>query len=741
MSLAVALELAAKGFHVFPLVADTKLPAIDDFPNCASRDPELIRAWWTDGLMGWEQPYNVGISTSRFGDNQALVVIDVDNKGKKRGSEDLFALELEGFSLPETYTQVTPTLGEHIVLHTPQALKQGVKVFDSTGLDVRSRGGYIVAAGSSIDGKTYTANDLPVAEAPAWLVERLGKAKPKKESKVQRLEQVDQDYAKKRAIHYLENEAPLSIKGDGGDQTAYCVAARVKDFGVSLDETVELMLDHWNDRCPPGWSPERLREKVEHAFRYGKDAPGMDAPETIFEPIDDETAPDDFFDLPKPKAQHPFDILNESYAFVLAGGGHHILWETKDPDGRYKLEHLAEASFHKKHASWYMQAGNKSERATKLWMESPRRRSYDGMCFRPQLTAPDGYFNLWRGFAVPHPTTPLDQYSAEARDSLRMYLEHIEENVCRGDKALSRWLLGWMAHLIQRPWEKPHTAIVLKGEKGVGKNRFLEPLGHLLGSHFLLTAKRRYLVGNFNGHLQNLLLFALDEAFWSGDKQAEGTLKDLITGSHHVIEHKGKEPYTVENCVRVVIMGNDEWVVPATADERRYAVFDVGNRRQQDGEFFGKMVEGFKAGGYELLLKFLLDFDLSGIDVNRAPVTEGLLEQKVRSLEAVHQWWLACLDEGTVVGGEFSGAWPEAVDKERLRSAFRRYARERNIHSRVPDDRGFGRLLKRCAPNLDGSHKRRERGELINVYKMPELEESRRAWEKFIGHECNWGDP
>jgi hypothetical protein len=46
-------------------------------------------------------------------------------------------------------------------------------------------------------------------------------------------------------------------------------------------------------------------------------------------------------------------------------------------------------------------------------------------------------------------------------------------------------------------------------------------------------------------------MFALDEAFWSGDKQAEGTLKDLITGRDHVIEHKGKEPYTVANKTRV----------------------------------------------------------------------------------------------------------------------------------------------------------------------------------------------
>jgi hypothetical protein len=93
-------------------------------------------------------------------------------------------------------------------------------------------------------------------------------------------------------------------------------------------------------------------------------------------------------------------------------------------------------------------------------------------------------------------------------------------------------------------------------------------------------------------------MFALDEAFWSGDKQAEGVLKDLITGRDHVIEHKGKEPYSVANKTRVVIIGNEDWLIPASHDERRFAFFDVGDGRKQDRAFFQSMREGMEAGGY-----------------------------------------------------------------------------------------------------------------------------------------------
>ena len=49
-----------------------------------------------------------------------------------------------------------------------------------------------------------------------------------------------------------------------------------------------------------------------------------------------------------------------------------------------------------------------------------------------------------------------------------------------------------------------------------------------------------------------------DEAFWAGDKQAEGKLKDLITGAHHFIEFKGKEPVLVENHTRLLVIGNQD---------------------------------------------------------------------------------------------------------------------------------------------------------------------------------------
>lgn len=726
----IARTLAKKHFHVFPIAENAKWPPIiTGFPERATTDEAQIKKWWVDPVLDLEQGYNIGISTTHFNGSEALIVVDVDNKDGKDGSSKMLELELEGFLFPSTYTQHTPTGGMHLVYKAKAAVRQGVSVLGS-GLDIRSQGGYIAAAGSTINGQPYLANDLAVADAPAWLIERCGAPRAKKCASVAAA--VDEEKATPRAIFYLENEAPLSIKGAGGDQTAYRVAAHLKDMGLSSAKALELMLDHWNDRCPPGWHPERLREKVEHAYTYGINVPGEIAPEAQFTPIEEKSKA-----LETAEKLHPFKELNKEFAFVMSGSTHHILWETKDGDGKDVLRHVAEPSFHAKFASKKMLAGDKERPLTKLWMESPERRSYDGFCFRPGQDTPKGFYNLFRGFAVnPHPkgVTPHPR----AKKALDDWLGHIKENICDRNEAHFRWVVGYFAHIIQRPWEKPHTALVIRGKKGTGKNAVVDRIEDLLGIHYQETADKRYLVGQFNGHLENKLAITLNEAFWSGDRQADAMLKHLITGNTHSIEHKGQEAFVVPNLTRVLILGNEDWVVPAGADERRYAVFNVGEKRIQDGKFFGAIKEGMKGyGGNSLLLRYFRDFDLEGIDVNTAPQTTALLEQKHASLIPFEQWWLDCLTEGRLTGSDAAQDWPFEIERSRYREAVLRYYTDHKIGSRMLSDRAIGRRLKVFLPSV-GTVRNRVNKDRVWCYQLPTLEQARKDWEKYIGHAIDW---
>jgi hypothetical protein len=703
----------------------SKLPAIKAWPAQASRDPQKIERWARkyDGC-------NWGIFTGKFGDDAALLVVDVDNKGAKHGDATLLALELAGHDFEPTLEATTPTGGRHLVYRVGAAVRQGVDVL-GLGLDIRSHGGYIVAPGSVIDGKVYAIiHDVEPATAPAWLVERCGAARSRIVNR-ERLPGIDPERAEKRVIEYLQT-AERSVKGAGGDQCAYRVAAKCLSLGATPAQTLDLMLsEHWDEGC--GWSPERLGEKVEHARRYMLNPQGADAPEAQFEPVD--VSSNEHYGDNVSQGVHPLDSLNREWALVMTGGGHHMLWETTDAKGNPIVEHVKEGSFHKYHAAKEIVLDKRPEKLTDMWMASARRRTYDGLVFSPERPVGARWYNLWRGFD--YAPVAADKASPRATAAVNAWTDHVLNNVCRGDSKLAHWFIGYMAHLIQRPWEKPLVALVLKGRKGTGKNAVIERVGALFHRNLVVADDDRYLVGNFNSHLEACLLLALDEASWAGGKKVEGKLKGIITGSKHMIERKGMEPYQVDNLTRVVIIGNEDWLVPATQDERRYAVFDVGEGDMQKRSFFQEMREGMEANGgegYGLLLAKLQAFDLSTVDVNDAPKTDGLADQKIESLGPQHSWWLDCLTEGQILGGDFAGEWPEFIPTNRLMDAARRYTVERGVRSWQPTKIQFNRAMKQFMPTW-GAVKaaKAQPGDATYHYPMPPLPEARALLAEALG--------
>lgn len=711
------LDLAARGFYLFPLQPNSKLPAIKAWQVQASRDTAKIERW--------ARKYpgcNWGIFTGKYGDDAALLVVDVDTKGEKHGNATLLALELEGLDCPPTLESATPSGGRHLVYRVSTAVRQGVDVLGQ-GLDIRSHGGFIVAPGSTIDGVPYRIeSDRAPEPAPCWVMDRCGLPRSKSANR-ERLPGIDPERAHARAVEYLTKQAPEAIEGAGGDRTTFVVAAKLKDLGVDEATATRLMLELWHDGC--GWSPDELAAKVRNAFKYGANPPGADAPEAAFEPIN--VSNDEHSEGNVSQGVHPLAKLNAEYALVMTGGGHHILWETTDFRGCPIVEHVKEGSFHKYHAAKEFQVGKKPEKLTDVWMAWPKRRTYDGLVFSPERPVASRWYNLWRGFDYVPKTTA----SARAQAAVQSWFDHVERNVCRGDKTLAHWFVGYMAHLVQRPWEKPLVALVLKGRKGTGKNAVIERVGALFSRNLVVADDDRYLIGNFNSHLEACLLLALDEASWAGGKKVEGKLKGIITGAKHMIERKGMEPYQVDNLTRVAIIGNEDWLVPATQDERRYAVFDVGEGDMQKRSFFQEMREGMEANGgegYSLLLARLQAFDLSTVDVNDAPKTDGLADQKLESLGAQHSWWLDCLIEGQILGGDFAGEWPTELPTNRLIEAARRYTVERGVRSWQPSRIAFNRAMKQFIPGWHANKTTKPQpGDATYHYTLPSLDQAR-AW-------------
>lgn len=705
-----AKKLAELGFYVFPVRVNGKRPAVTKFFDVATRDDSEIEKLW--GTID----YNVGISTTTF-KGGGLLVVDIDVKHD--GFTTLGFLEDMGRVFPETLCVKTASGGRHMFYWVPEAVSQSAGTLLGKGLDTRSYHGYVVGPGSAIDGSSYSIENLTtVAAAPEWLIE-IHKRAPKLTPGLRLVEDVNEELAERRAIEFLERLEPA---GEGQrNHKCFAAAAKIKDFGLSRDRANFVMSAYW--KSEPALGLEEIEHTVTAAYNYGQNTIGIDSPEAAFTKIEVDPNPTN----PAPK--NPMERLNDEYAFVVAGGGAQVLWFTTNSEEQKRVEHLSIETFKHKLANQKLRIGEDSVPISRVWLSSPERRQYDGIVFEPNKTNPR-FYNKWQGFTC----APLEgKPTTEAELALSLFHTHITRNLCGGNKEHADWIFGWFAHIFQKPQEKARTALVLRGKKGTGKSAIFILLRRLLGEHFFSVANRRYLTGNFNGHLEAKLLYVLEEAFWSGDKSTDGILKDLVTGEMHVIERKGREAYEVKNLCRVVVLGNEDWVVPATEDERRYAVFDVSNENRGDDQFFGSMIEGMDP---RLLLKFFLEFDLSKVNINKIPFTDALLKQKEQSQTPFVAWWRECLRTGHIVGSGLE-TWPKDMIKNELRSAFAIEAREQNIGGRMPSEEWIGRHLKNIAPGVKvtrlGTGEARRR-----FYVFPTLDEARKQWEGYIGHKVEW---
>jgi hypothetical protein len=402
--------------------------------------------------------------------------------------------------------------------------------------------------------------------------------------------------------------------------------------------------------------------------------------------------------------------LNKVYALVLIGDKAAIIKIA--PEG---LSFLSLSAFRQWFGNRFVAHGKRRISLAEHWLSSPVRRQYEGLVFAPKREV-QGHYNLWRGFAVePKP------------GDCSLFLAHLRDNVCRGDEALFNWVLAWFADIVQHPDRKPGTSLAVRGKQGTGKSKIGEVIGSLLGSHYVSVSDPRYITGRFNSHLVSCLLLHADEAFWAGDHAAEGKLKDLVTGSSHLVELKGKEVFRVSNHVRLLVTGNPEWVVPAGMEERRFAVLDIGDGHKEDFPYFAAIDREMENGGRAALLYYLLNLDITDVNLRSIPRTSALLDQKLASLTPEQGWWLDILQAGQLPRGVGGGRCPKSA----IFDSYTRHARDAGAKRRAIETR-LGIFLERYAPGL-----RRERTD----YVFPDLKSCRDTFGRRIEQNFAWSDP
>ena len=275
-----------------------------------------------------------------------------------------------------------------------------------------------------------------------------------------------------------------------------------------------------------------------------------------------------------------------------------LIWKKKEFDDMYSNETV-----------WADDGEEQKQlKLTKLWWDWPpepdgkqNRSTFSREVWDPTETCEAEAYNLWQGF----PTKP------SSSGTWSLLYEHLYENICHSNDEYYHFMMTWMAHIIQKPGEIPGSAIVLIGKKGAGKSiLFGKFLSEILGDMAITLSSKTKVFADFNAHFDKRLLCAMEEAVWAGSHESEGKLKEMITGQKRDTTSKGVDTDFVDNYCRIVILSNNEWVVPVSIDdERRFFVLEVSDKLLNDVKHFERMIAEMDNGGKEAFMDELMQWE------------------------------------------------------------------------------------------------------------------------------------
>jgi ABC-type cobalamin/Fe3+-siderophores transport system ATPase subunit len=103
---------------------------------------------------------------------------------------------------------------------------------------------------------------------------------------------------------------------------------------------------------------------------------------------------------------------------------------------------------------------------------------------------------------------------------------HIIDVIAGGNPEFADYVMNWIAWSIQHPDAPAEVALVLMGRKGAGKGTLVRCLERIFGAHTFQVTSREEVIGKFNGHLQDCILFVATKPTGVETNVARGAFKE-----------------------------------------------------------------------------------------------------------------------------------------------------------------------------------------------------------------------
>ena len=360
---------------------------------------------------------------------------------------------------------------------------------------------------------------------------------------------------------------------------------------------------------------------------------------------------------------------------------------------------------------------------------SPNTRFYSSVAFDP-IPQESSVLNFWQGHGV-----------VPESGECKVILDLLYKVICDGNKQQFRYLCHFLAHMLQKPEEKPDVAIIMIGGQGTGKGMFYRLLKRIWPYTMLQVHDVDDVIGRFTGALERSYGVWMDEALFTHDRKSMERLKAAISEKEMRIEEKFEPKRTIKSHHRFFAATNNDHFANIDTDDRRFFVLRVSSKHQQDHEYFSRYLSALE-GEDEVpaLVYSLLNLDISKFNVHRRPQTNEHNNQKIKSLEGIKRYFYDVLQAGRFPMGELVAAqnWedPIKIPTKSLIDSYKKFDKTAERHRPVVEAVVVPEV-KQIFPSAS-SDRWGEKGERIRGVVFPSLKQARLEFSNHIRFKVEW---
>jgi hypothetical protein len=215
---------------------------------------------------------------------------------------------------------------------------------------------------------------------------------------------------------------------------------------------------------------------------------------------------------------------------------------------------------------------------------------------------------------------------------------HLCYYLCDNNPEIYNYVLDFIAHIIQKPNEKPDQVLLFKSAQGDFKDGLFEFITKMIGVKYSIDfLSIDNFFNNFNFEQEAKLITLINEVceggFGSESFKRHNEYKGRITGKTLRIEKKGIDAYTINSYSRYINFTNFDRSMLIENTDRRFVMIKSNSEKAGDTIYFKPLFDSLEDIDFiKSAFSFFAHRDISLFNSHKGPNTAFKDESKLSSL-------------------------------------------------------------------------------------------------------------